>query len=92
LILEKFEKKTITFQFEHQQLLDLRRILFQKGLNPQIFFSYIATRVGMCDPQLDSLYEGALKYKLERALDRKLEKADADTIYSLIEQELKNTM
>ncbi|NBW56934.1 hypothetical protein EBR43_03960 [bacterium] len=82
--MEKFEKKTITFQFEHQQLLDLRKILFQKGLNPQIFFSYIATRVGMCDPELEKFYEGAMKYKLERIMDRKLEKADADTIYSLI--------
>ncbi len=90
--MEKFEKKTITFQFEHQQLLDLRKILFQKGLNPQIFFSYIATRVGMCDPELEKFYEGAMKYKLERIMDRKLEKADADTIYSLIERELKNTI
>jgi len=91
MILEKLEKRTITFQFEHQQLLDLRRILFQKGLNPQLFFSYIATKVAMCDPQIEALYEGAKKYKLDRALDRKLEKADADTIYSLIEQQLKNT-
>ena len=89
--LEKLEKKSITFQFEHNQLLDFKKILFQKGLNPQLFFSYILERVNMNDPKVEFLFREAKKFKLERALERNIEKADADTIYSLIEQQLKNS-
>jgi hypothetical protein len=91
LDLEKLEKKTITFQFEHKQLLDFKKLLFRKGLNPQTFFSYIIERVNLCDEHMDELCEGAIQYKLDRALERKSETTDADTLYSLIERQLKNT-
>lgn len=88
--MDKLEKTTIVFQFEKQQLLDLRRLLFAQGLNPQSFFSYLTDRIAICDPRLEDFFKEAKEYKINRVLERKMDKADADTIYSIIEQQLKN--
>ena len=90
--MSKKTKKNILFSFEDDELLELRKILFRKGLSPQEFFSHVMHRCVMHDNEVQTFYEGALKIKEEimkgGSADR-IKLGDVDSLYDAIEQKIK---
>jgi hypothetical protein len=80
------KKHKIVLDLEYESLKELRKVLFSRGLSVQGFLSYVAELVSIRDPQMDSVLEGAVNGKEKR--HKKNNKADAESLYALIEQEL----
>ncbi len=83
-------KRSILLSFEEDDLLELRKILFRKGLSPQEFFAHIVHKCVMRDNEVETLYEGALAIKqqvIKGGTDLKDVKLDdVDALYDAIEQ------
>lgn len=86
-------KKIITLAFESDDLLEMRKILFKKGLSVQEFFAHFMHRCIMHDDMVEGFYDGALATKneiMERGEDLKEVKlGDMDAMYDAIEKRIK---
>ncbi|MFA6049925.1 MAG: hypothetical protein WC761_01890 [Candidatus Paceibacterota bacterium] len=84
----KFNKTTMLLKFEHNQILELRKVLFANGLTFHQFFGFIIDQLTVNDERLLSLLKEAQNYKKQRILDGKEEDVDPETLYRMIENEL----
>jgi hypothetical protein len=84
-------KHKIVLDLEHENLVELRKILFNKGLSVQYFLTFVLELIAIRDPRIDSIIVDAIENKSKNPLLSS--KANADTLYQMIEQELrkKNT-
>lgn len=82
-------KDTIPLVLEHSVLLDLRRVLFKHGLNPQKFLSFLVRKTITNDERLIELINEALiEFSEEESQSgKKIKSLNAEEIYALIEQE-----
>jgi hypothetical protein len=76
------------FQIDPEQLLAFKKLLWEKGLQPQQFFAYIVHCVNLYDPRLEAFYTEAEQDKREKQIERGEEKMDVETLYRLIEDGL----
>lgn len=72
---------------DYESLKELRRVLFGKGISVQYFLQHVAELVSIRDPRIESILEDTIDNKLKQAVGEN-KKADADTLYHMIEQEL----
>lgn len=84
----KLRKENIILMFESEQLLELKRQLFQAGLTYHQFFGYLLQQQVAHDPRMMELLAEAQNYKKQRILEGKEEKVDAETLYRMIEERL----
>ena len=82
------KKTKIVFDFDSDSLKELRKVLFQKGLAPQQFLTYIVELVSLRDERMFKIMEEALQYRKNYPSKGRNNKTDAEMIYKLIEQEL----
>jgi len=84
-------KSTILFSFNSASLKELRKILFQRGLGPQEFFSYILHCLSMRDPRMEVFLSEASDLKQKNLISGKVDKKhrDAASLYDAIEKENK---
>lgn len=86
---KKPRKRTgLVLDFESEQILELSRLLFKAGLTFHQFFGFLIQQTVIQDERLLLLLEEARGYKKQRILDGKDDKADAETLYSLIQEQL----
>lgn len=78
------KKNKILLDIEHETLVELRKVLFKHGVSVQGFFSYVSDLISMRDPAIEAILERMPKTKHKT----KTNKADANTLYALIEQEI----
>ena len=86
-------KKSVFCSFEEDELLELRKILFRKGLSVQEFLSHITHRCVMHDKEVETFYNGAQEIK-EAVMKKgenteEIKLGDVDTLYHMIEESLK---
>ena len=82
------ERDNLVIKLDSGQRLDLKRILFAKGLTAHQWFAYLIQQLTMDDPRLVELTEEATTYKKQRMLEGRSEKLDPETIYQIISDEL----
>ena len=86
-------KKNVLFCFEEDELLELRKILFRKGLSVQEFFVHVMHRCVMQDNEVETFYDGTQAMKeavmLKGDKTEEIKLGDVDTLYHMIEQSLK---
>lgn len=86
---KKFKKTDLLLAFEHDQLLGLKKVLFENGLTAHQFFGFLIEQLVMGnDERLESFLREAQDYKKKRILDGKEERVEPATLYKLIEEEL----
>lgn len=81
------KKHKIVLDLEHETLMELRKVLFRRGVSVQGFLSYISELVSIQDPRIGLILDEIPEVQDGRKT--KSNKADADTLYALIEQEIK---
>lgn len=78
------KKDKIVIGFDQETLIELKKVLFSKGISVQGFFSYISELVSMRDPRIDFLFpEAPLSNEHKKGSDN-----DANALYAQIEREL----
>ena len=82
------KKTKIVFDFDSDSLKELRRVLFQKGLSPQQFLTYVVELVSLRDERMFEVMEEAILHRKEYPSKGRGNKTDAEMIYKLIEQQL----
>lgn len=80
-------KHKIVLDLDYENLKELRRVLFGKGMSAQYFLSYVAELASIRDPRIESILNDAIENKIKQSIEGN-NKADADTLYHMIEQEL----
>ena len=83
-----YQKTAMNLSFDHDQLLELTKVLFQSGLTYHQYFGYLVQQTISRDNRLLDLLVEAQKYKKQRVLEGKEESVDAETLYRLIEEQL----
>jgi hypothetical protein len=84
------KKHKIVLDFDPKTLLDLRKVLFEKGLSVQMFFTTVASLVSMRDSRFETIYEEAIENKINNTLNTD-SKVDAESLYHLIQAELRKS-
>lgn len=82
------KKTKIVFDFDSDSLKELRKVLFQKGLSPQQFLTYVVELVSLRDERMFKVMEEAIQHRKNYPSKGRNNKTDAEIIYKLIEQEL----
>lgn len=80
------KKHKIVLDLEHETLIELRKVLFRRGVSVQGFLSYISELVSIRDPRIEPILDEIPEVQDKRKT--KSNKADADTLYAMIEQEI----
>lgn len=81
-------KTALFLEFDHDQVLELKRILFRHGLTAHQFFAYVIEQMTVCDPRLEEILQEATDYKKRKILDGQMDKVDPQTLYKMIEDEI----
>lgn len=82
-------KTELRVAIDAKQLLSFRKILIERGLQPQQFINYIIYRINLLDERFEPMFEEALEDKKLKALERSEGKIDVDMLYQMIEDGLK---
>lgn len=81
-------KTSIFLTFDEEALLQLRRVLFRKGLCPQEFFAFIIERISLEDERTEALLRELCSLKsddlVKGGVDRR--HVNADSLYEAIEE------
>lgn len=87
------ERKSILLSFSGTKLKELRKVLFESGLSPQEFFSFIVDKLSTRETDIEGLVKQAADEKREKikAGNVASKLLDEDSIYYAIEQENKQT-
>jgi hypothetical protein len=78
-------KDAFRIQVDPRQYLAFKKLLWEKGLQPQQFFVYVVHCANLYDSRLEPFYDEAVKDKMEKLVERGEEKIDVDSLYRLIE-------
>lgn len=84
------KKTKIVLDFDADSLKELRRVLFQNGLTPQQFLTYVVELVSLRDERVEVMMKEALTHKKDNRGKSRANTTDAELLYKLIEQELEN--
>lgn len=85
------KKTKIVLDFDSDSLKELRKVLFQRGLTPQQFLTYVVELVSLRDERVSELMDEALTNKQTNSGKRRANKHDAELLYKLIEERLKES-
>ena len=82
------QKTKIVFDFDSDSLKELRKVLFQRGLSPQQFLTYVVELVSLRDERMAEIMSEAVQHRKSYPSKGRSNQTDAEMIYKLIEQEL----
>ena len=85
------KKTKIVLDFDSDSLKELRRVLFKRGLSPQQFLTYVVELVSLRDNRVSELMDEALKHKKTNSGKGRANQHDAELLYQLIEERLKDS-
>lgn len=80
-------KNLLNLEFTTEELLHLKRTLFQYGLTAHQFMGYVMQQMSINDPRIVELLDEATNYKKQRIMEGKEKHVDAETLYKMIEEE-----
>ena len=83
------DRKTFLISVEKESLLEFRKTLFEKGLSPNEFFSFIIDKVNVKDESLLDFIEEIKNNKIEKLMKGEADKYTSDNLYDAIEEKLK---
>lgn len=81
-------KNLLSLEFTNDEILLLKKTLFQYGLTAHQFMGYVMQQMSINDPRVLELLDEATGYKKQRILEGKEKHVDAETIYRMIADEL----
>lgn len=82
------KKTKIVLDFDADSLKELRKVLFQRGLTPQQFLTYVVELVSLRDERVSKLMDEALVHKQNNSGKSRANTHDAELLYKLIEEQL----
>lgn len=83
------DRKTILVGAEREAMNEFRKTLFEKGLSPNEFFSYIIDLVNINDERTLDFLEEIKKNKINKLMKGEAVKYTSDNLYDAIEEKLK---
>lgn len=83
------KKTTVKIELEHDTMLGLKKALFANGLTMHQFIGFLFDHIGFNDERIKSLLEDAKTYKKNKIREGSEQQVDAETLYSIIEEELR---
>lgn len=83
--MSKTRRKQIVLSLEADLFMEFRRVMFQEGLTPHEFISYVAELVSFRDPDVDNIIN---RLKKKEKDFKKYQKVEADELYRQIENKL----
>lgn len=83
------ERKTILVGIEKEAMNQFRKTLFEKGLNPNEFFSYIVDLVNINDERVLDFLQEIKKIKINKLMRGEADNFTPDNLYDAIEEKLK---
>jgi hypothetical protein len=81
-------KNLLSLEFTNDEILLLKKTLFQYGLTVHQFMGYVMQQMSINDPRIVEMLNEATGYKKQRILEGKEKHVDAETIYRMIADEL----
>jgi len=83
------KKTKIVLDFDSDSLKELRKVLFKRGLTPQQFLTYVVELVSLRDDRVSQFMDEALTHKQTNSGRHRANQHDAELLYKLIEDRLK---
>lgn len=85
------KKTKIVLDFDSDSLKELRKVLFKRGLTPQQFLTYVVELVSLRDERVSELMDEAITHKQTNSGRGRANQHDAELLYKLIEERLKES-